>query len=195
MVFECGDIMFDNALHYGKNAPKPALDNFIFLTLHRPSNVDHTDQLIAFLRGLIDIAEDLKLTILFPIHPRTLKNCEASSDWKELSASTQLKLTAPLPYTETIGALKHAKLVWTDSGGLCKEAFMMHTPCLILRAETEWVELEENGYAFVVHNDLNQIKEKSLHFLNCGMPESKNLYGNGNAAQYIHDTLVEFLNK
>jgi len=194
LLFECGDIMFDNALHYGQNAPKPDLENYIFLTLHRPSNVDNPEALISFLKGLLEIALELNLKIMFPIHPRTLKNCVSSAAWEELSQSEQLQLTEPLPYTETMGALKHAHLVWTDSGGLCKEAFMMGTPCLILRSETEWVELVENGYAQVVHNDLNAIKEESEAFLKNGMPAAKNLYGDGHAAQFIHDTLVQYLN-
>jgi UDP-GlcNAc3NAcA epimerase len=194
ILFECGDIMLDNAMHYGVTAQKPAIENFIFLTLHRPSNVDNADVLIEFLEGLIGIAKELDLTLLFPIHPRTLKTCESSSRWVELANSTHLQLTSPMPYTETIGALKHARLVWTDSGGLCKEAFMMGTPCLILRSETEWVELVDNGYAYVVHNNLNSIKDKSILFLKQGMPPMKNLYGDGNAAQFIHDTLVQYLN-
>jgi len=194
ILFECGDIMYDNALFYSQNAPKPDLDNFIFLTLHRPSNVDDPSKLIQFLKGLIAIAEDLNHTILFPIHPRTLKNCEQIKEWETVQKSKHLMLTNPMPYTATIGALMEAKLVWTDSGGLCKEAFMMGAPCLILRTETEWVELVENGYAKVVHNDLEAIKNESKYFLNNGIPPSKPLYGNGNAASFIHDKLVEFLN-
>jgi hypothetical protein len=52
----------------------------------------------------------------------------------------------------------------------------------------------ENGYAHVVHNDLHAIKEKSIEFLEQGMPATKNLYGDGHAAQFIHDTLVQYLN-
>jgi UDP-N-acetylglucosamine 2-epimerase len=61
----------------------------------------------------------------------------------------------------------------------------MGTPCLILRSETEWTELVDNGFAKVVHNDLNKIKIESQSFLNKGIPESTDLYGNGHSAEII----------
>ena len=101
-------------------------------------------------------------------------------------------LFPPFNYSETLEKLTKSSLVWTDSGGLCKEAFYMGTPCLILRSETEWTELVDNGYAKVVHNDLSKIKIESQYFLNKGMPESIDLYGNGHSAEIILSSIKSF---
>lgn len=193
-VVECGDVMLDNALYYS-NGIAQSRESFIFLTLHRPSNVDNPEFLLPFLQELVQIASDLKMELHFSIHPRTAKSLEDSDmkdEWERLKLNKNLFLFPPLNYTDTLAKLTQASLVWTDSGGLCKEAFYMGTPCLILRSETEWTELVENGYAKIVHNDLEKIRTESLSFLQHGIPESLPLYGDGNAAEIILSSIKTF---
>ena len=193
-VVECGDVMLDNALYYSNGIAKER-GNFIFLTLHRPSNVDNPELLLPFLQELVQIASDLKMELHFSIHPRTAKSLEDSNlkdEWERLKLNSNFILFPPFNYTETLGKLTQASLVWTDSGGLCKEAFYMGTPCLILRSETEWTELVEHGYAQVVHNDLEKIKTESSNFLESGIPDSLPLYGNGHAAELILSSIKSF---
>jgi UDP-GlcNAc3NAcA epimerase len=193
-VVECGDVMLDNALYYSNGLAKKRED-FIFLTLHRPSNVDNPEMLLPFLRELVQIASDLKKELHFTIHPRTAKSLEDSNlkdEWECLKLNANFILFPPLNYTETLAKLTQASLVWTDSGGLCKEAFYMGTPCLIIRSETEWTELVEHGYAKLVHNNLEKIKSESSNFLQQGMPDSLPLYGKGNAAAIILSSIKSF---
>ena len=193
-VIECGDVMLDNALYYSKGIIKKR-ENYIFLTLHRPSNVDNPEFLLPFLQELVRISIELKKDLHFAIHPRTeasLDNSELKEEWEQLKLNNNLILIPPFNYTKTLEKLAKASLVWTDSGGLCKEAYYMRTPCLILRSETEWTELERGGYAAVVHNNLKLINFQSLYFLYKGMPESVNLYGNGKASEIILASIKSF---
>lgn len=193
-VIECGDVMLDNALYYSKEITKVS-GGSIFLTLHRPSNVDNPELLLPFLQELVQIATDLNKELHFSIHPRTAHSIEKSNfkdEWEKLKLNNNFILFPPLRYSETLEKLAQAALVWTDSGGLCKEAFYMGTPCLILRSETEWIELVEQGYAKVVHNDLERIKFESEVFLKEGMPSSLPFYGNGNAAEIILSSIKSF---
>lgn len=194
-VIECGDVMLDNALYYSNGIVKEG-GNYIFLTLHRPSNVDSPEFLLTFLQELVRISIELNKELHFAIHPRTaasLDNSELKEEWEQLKLNDNFILFPPLNYTDTLEKLAKASVVWTDSGGLCKEAFYMGTPCLILRSETEWIELVEQGYAKVVHNDLERIKLESEVFLNEGMPSSLPLYGNGNATEIILSSIKSFL--
>lgn len=194
-VIECGDVMLDNALYYSRGIKKVS-EPFIFLTLHRPSNVDNPELLLPFLQELIQIAAYLNKEIHFSIHPRTSRSLENSNfkvEWEKMKLNSNFILFPPLSYTDTLEKLAKASLVWTDSGGLCKEAFYMGTPCLILRSETEWTELVENGFAKVVHNDLEKIKVESLAYVEKGIPDSLPLYGNGNASEIILSSIKSFL--
>ena len=194
VVIECGDVMLDNALYYSNGIAKER-EKYIFLTLHRPSNVDNPEFLLPFLQKLLQISAGLGMELHFAIHPRTtisLEKSDLKDEWERLKLNSNFILFPPFNYTETLGKLTQASLVWTDSGGLCKEAFYMGTPCLILRSETEWTELVEHGYAKVVHNDLEKIKTESSNFLASGIPDSLPLYGNGHAAELILSSIKSF---
>ena len=122
---ECGDVMLDNALYYSNGLAKER-EHSIFLTLHRPSNVDNPEFLLPFLQELVQIASDLQKELHFSIHPRTAHSLENSSfkeEWEQLKLNNNLVLFPPLSYSETLAKLTSVSLVWTDSGGLCKEAF------------------------------------------------------------------------
>ena len=74
----------------------------------------------------------------------------------------------------------------TDSGGVQKEAYFHHTPCITLRDETEWVETVEAGWNQIAGSE----KESILHCLE-NQPEQKEIqeYGIGNASKNIIDLL------
>lgn len=109
--------------------------NYVFVTLHRPSNVDNKESLSCIMRNLIELSD--KLPVIFPVHPRTEKNM---IEWKLKPASNQyenFKLCKPVGYFESIGLADMARFVLTDSGGLQEETTFLKVPCLTLRPNTE----------------------------------------------------------
>src|SRR5262249_6608330 len=79
--------------------------------------------------------------VVFPIHPRTAAHAAAAG--LELAPLT---VCPPLGYLDMARLLQDAAAVYTDSGGLQKEAYFHRKPCVTLREETEWVETIENGW-------------------------------------------------
>jgi UDP-N-acetylglucosamine 2-epimerase (non-hydrolysing) len=106
---------------------------FLFVTLHRPSNVDDRETLGVIVRELSAIARDWP--VIFPIHPRTLKCMEEFG--LSFAAVPHLKLIEPVGYHDSLALTEHARCLLTDSGGLQEESTYFRTPCLTLRPNTE----------------------------------------------------------
>ena len=114
---------------------------YLLLTLHRAENTDDQSRLIDLLKYVEYFAQQEQLKIIFPIHPRTRKIC---NQYKiDLDA---FQLIEPLGYFDIQNLIQHARYVFTDSGGLQKEAYYHRVPCVTLREETEWVETIDCGW-------------------------------------------------
>ena len=87
---------------------------------------------------------------------------------------------------------KHAAVVMTDSGGVQKEAFFYGTPCVILRAETEWVEIVEAGAGILTEADYARILAAYRQLVNKKIA-FPSLYGDGHASEKIIEEIVRFL--
>ena len=106
---------------------------FVYVTLHRPQNVDNKASLSAIMAGMERISK--RLPVIFPVHPRTRKML---SEFGLVTHSVgNFKLLDPLGYLESLYLTENARLVLTDSGGLQEEATYFRTPCLTLRPNTE----------------------------------------------------------
>ncbi len=106
---------------------------FVYVTLHRPTNVDDRRSLETLMTGLEDLAR--RLPVVFPVHPRTIKMLTAF-DLRPRKDSP-LSLLEPLGYHASLCLTENARMVLTDSGGLQEEATYFRTPCLTLRPNTE----------------------------------------------------------
>jgi len=71
--------------------------------------------------------------------------------------SPLIKIIPPVSFFDMIQLEKNAIMIMTDSGGVQKEAFFYRKPCIIMRSETEWVEIVEAGAALVCDADVNKI--------------------------------------
>jgi len=106
---------------------------FVYVTLHRPSNVDHQASLTAIMGELKELTRHLP--VVFPMHPRTRKMCAQFGI--ALDANGSLRVLDPIGYHDSLCLTENARLVLTDSGGLQEESTYFKTPCLTLRPNTE----------------------------------------------------------
>ncbi len=201
-VFHCGDIMYDNALYFSKlsdekssllESLKLKKNGYVLLTLHRDINTDVPERLNAIFRAVNDISEKHNIHFVIPLHPRTLKK------WSELPDSTlkdiinNNKLITIIPavsYFDFISLEKNSRLIMTDSGGVQKESYFFEKPCLILRDETEWVELLEIGTAKLCGADENKIVQGFQELIRKNDLKFPEIYGDGHAARFILDKIV-----
>jgi UDP-N-acetylglucosamine 2-epimerase (non-hydrolysing) len=136
-----GNIMIDTLvanLQQAQNSPLPdklGLEprSFTYVTLHRPSNVDDQTSLTRLMEELRLLAQ--RLAVVFPIHPRTRKMLDDFGI--PVLHETNLKLTEPLGYHDSLWLTGNARFVLTDSGGLQEESTYLGTTCLTLRPNTE----------------------------------------------------------
>ena len=106
---------------------------FIYVTLHRPANVDHRASLSAIMAEFARIGS--RFPVVFPIHPRTRKMLAEF----DIPASRQgnVRIIDPIGYHDSLCLTENARIVLTDSGGLQEESTFFQTPCLTLRPNTE----------------------------------------------------------
>jgi len=198
-VIHCGDVMYDNAVFFqghpeGKaylNALGLEQKKFLLATIHRDNNTDDNHRLQSILQALVAIATKHQLAVALPAHPRLLG--KLSKDEQSAWSSKGIQFLPPASYVQMIALIGAATLVCTDSGGLQKEAYFMQTPCVIMRSETEWVELVENGHAIVADADQDRIAAAATQLLT-HLPQDWPLrYGDGNAAQHICETILQVI--
>jgi UDP-N-acetylglucosamine 2-epimerase len=142
-----GDTMVDSlkqVRHLVRGAKRTVLSrfslserNYVLVTLHRPSNVDQQERLAAIFAALNKVA--MKFKVIFPAHPRTRLRLQRLGLGKAFGKGG-VTLVAPQGYIEILTLIQNSACLITDSGGMQKESFMLHVPCLTLRKVTEWPE-------------------------------------------------------
>lgn len=88
----------------------------------------------------------------------------------------------------------HCQAIFTDSGGVQKEAFFAGKPCVTLRDETEWVELVKYGFNTLVGADREKILTAEKSFSELQLDFSKPLYGDGHAGDKIVQSILSVMN-
>lgn len=189
-----GDVMYDAALAYADESRGEDLlrrlgvtaGNYALATIHRAENTDNEDRLRQIFEALCEVGKTIP--IVFPVHPRTLKALRALKG-VNLSDS-KLRFVDPLGYLDMLALEKTANTIITDSGGVQKEAFFFRVPCVIVRPETEWVEIVRLGGGVLA--EPNQITE-AVNGASCEISEAAaaTLYGGGKASQSIARELLD----
>lgn len=200
-IYIVGDVLIDNLIYNLPFAKDYKMkEEYVLLTLHRPSNTDSKRNLKNILEGINEIAKTIK--VIFPIHPRTKKQIDKFGLSKLLK---NIDCHKPLGYLNFLGLIKDAMAIITDSGGIQPEAYYLDVPCITLRDTTEHkFTLMEGVNVLVGANKYRLIKEfeklynmprsaigKSLMY-NGYMPPKNKLY-DGKAAERIVKILMEEL--
>lgn len=187
-----GDVMTDVCLRVAAAADRepgpptalpaeldPAAD-YAVATLHRAENTDDPARLAA----VVDALQSLDLPLVLFAHPRLVAKAEAAGI--DLAGGA-VHLAEPVAYPELIAAVRGARAVVTDSGGLQKEAYLLGVPCATVRTETEWVETLEDDWNRLV-------ADPAALPAAVGRPRPQTVrpphYGDGRAAARTLDALV-----
>lgn len=138
--------MIDTLIQHKKAAKQSSIldklnlkeNEYVLVTLHRPSNVDSP-------RTLNGILEVLKIisnytVVVFSIHPRTKKIIDSigvSASLANRIRNKHIIFTEPFGYIDFLKLMSDAKFVLTDSGGIQEETTVLGVPCLTIRKNTE----------------------------------------------------------
>jgi UDP-GlcNAc3NAcA epimerase len=143
---------------------------YVLVTVHREGNVRPER-----LARIVDALDSLELPLVFPAHPRTR---EALADLPHRFGTIE-----PVGFLDFSALASQARVVVTDSGGVQKEAYWYHVPCVTLRPTTEWIDTVEVGANVLVDDDpaavVRAVKEARFP------ADAPELYGDGHASERI----------
>jgi UDP-GlcNAc3NAcA epimerase len=193
-VIRSGDVMQDAAMFYLGRAHETShiIEDlnlsetpFILCTIHRAENTDDPARLRSICEALNEVSAHT--TVVLPLHPRTRKYLD------QLGISLDARIIPPVGYFDMLMLLSACRMVFTDSGGVQKEAYFFNKYCITMRDQTEWLELVEGGYNQICGADKHLILKAYREFKNLSADFDPNLYGGGKAAEFIVAELFEEL--
>lgn len=205
-VYHCGDVMYDNTIYFSKVAAQRTkvlekndleAGKFVLATIHRNNNTDDETRLNALFNAMNKIASGNNIKIIVPLHPRTSKLLSgnlSSELYSTIKTNPLIKIIGPVSFLDMIALEKNAQLIMTDSGGVQKEAFFFKKPCIILRSETEWVELVNSGSARITDANEEEIVKAYIQFTKAGRLKFPDLFGDGTAAEFICGEILKHIN-
>ncbi|MCE1201237.1 MAG: UDP-N-acetylglucosamine 2-epimerase (non-hydrolyzing) [Bacteroidia bacterium] len=204
-IFHCGDVMYDNSLHFAsiaeaKSAAPADLARindkpFILCTIHRNNNTDDSNRLNQIFRSLLEIATQARHAIYLPMHPRTRLVLEKNLEpllYRAVLENHKFFIAPPASFLEMTWLESRADMVITDSGGVQKEAYFFGKPCIILRDETEWKEIVEVGAAKLSGANNEAILLAYNSFIEKRPNDFPEIFGDGKAAAFICSTLLKY---
>lgn len=204
-VFHSGDIMYDNSLYFARLADEKTDilrrlgledEKFVLATIHRDNNTDDPERLTAIAEALLEITER-GYKIVLPLHPRTKKLLPqnlSEDDYRRITSNPDIMIIPPVSFFEIIVLERHASLIMTDSGGLQKEAYFFRKPCLILRPETEWVEIVEQHAGIITDADKELIVRSFDEYIDT-KPQFPPLFGDGHSAEFMLDKTLDIIGR
>ena len=197
-IYFTGDIMYDNSLFFAELAERKKgeilesmsleRDKFVLVTIHRDINTDDVVRLDAILSTLKNLAEEYSLPFVMPFHPRTMNSLKSGLNnlLDDLRNSRFVRIVPPVSYLAMTLLEKTCTMIITDSGGVQKESHFFRKPCIVLRKETEWIELVANGTVRLADANPELIRSVFSEYMHSGQNlEYPGFYGDGKTAEFI----------
>ena len=142
-----GDVMNDT-LRLARALPSPSVDileslgvrprEYVVATIHRPENTGSAERLGEVLDYIREHADGAP--IILPAHPRV-----AGLIADQGIPTDGFTLCKPLGYLDMARLAGNARELFTDSGGLQKEAYFHDVPATVINDDTPWPVLRAAG--------------------------------------------------
>ena len=190
-----GNIMYDSFLHFadrpwdqpnildfdGKHVTVP--EEFYYMTCHRQENTYSDEPLTEILLAM----NSLDAPTIYAVHPR---NHDRAKRIVDKEGFTNIILTQPVGYSDSVHLTKNAKKIVTDSGGLQCEAFYAGVQCVFVLDFVVWPETmvdNRNQLAKADHNDiLTKLAKQQV------INPDYQPFGDGHAAEKICDIITKY---
>lgn len=181
-----GDVMYDAVLFYREKAKQISTiltredllpGQFVLATIHRAENTNNLQRLQQICEALNEIHQHRK--VVLPLHPRTKAYLQSNQ------IPLVVKVIEPVGYFDMLTLLENCSMVFTDSGGLQKEAYWFKKFCVTLRDQTEWIELSECGANRLTGARKDKILSAYKDFSSAVFAIDRPFYGDGTASQQI----------
>jgi UDP-GlcNAc3NAcA epimerase len=193
-----GDLMYDCFLAFWPKAKTEILtrlgleaERYFLATIHRAENTNDPERFSSILEGLVA----LSLPVVFPVHPRARQSVEQFA--RQHGGLGTLRPQDPVGYLEMLALERYAQCIFTDSGGVQREAFFAGVPSVIIRNTTEWVEQVSNGWSVLVRGGGKDIlaayktvqsRSREIHPALC-----EAIYGDGQAASRVAEAIEDIM--
>ncbi len=193
-VHYVGDVMYDAILQNVKIAESKSNvlnklglipEAYYLATIHRAENTDNPENL----KNILSAFRSLDKKVILPLHPRTFQIIKTTGLRSHINDN--INIIDPLSYLDMIAAQKNTSKIFTDSGGIQKEAYFLRRPCITIRNETEWTETIDMGVNVLTGTSPERIIDAALNF--DPSFESTSVFGDGNASEKIVEILLKFL--
>jgi UDP-N-acetylglucosamine 2-epimerase len=192
-----GDIMLDTTLRMLERLSDAftaetlqkygvAEEAFALATTHRAIIRETPD----LLRNVLEALRAMPMPVLLPLHPSTRSAIAAHGLEELIRPGTSLRVVPPIKYSEMLVLLSHCRAVYSDSGGLIKEAYFFKKPCVTLDYQTEWVETLEGAWNVVAGPDKARILRAAARSEPDPAVYKRDVFGTGRTAPRILETLT-----
>ncbi|MBP7184849.1 MAG: UDP-N-acetylglucosamine 2-epimerase (non-hydrolyzing) [Saprospiraceae bacterium] len=157
---------------------------YVYVTLHRAANTENVNNL----KNILFALHEIDMIKIFPMHPRTAKVIK-DNGMQYLLEDDKFKVIEPLQFWENQVLIKNAYQCLTDSGGVIKEAYFHHIPCIVFDKQTEWMEAVNEGWTHIAGPD----KEKIIYlYHHISKPE---FHGNSLGDGKVAERIIEIIKK
>ncbi len=197
-VVRTGDLMYDCFNSFKERADKTILDrlglkagDYFLATVHRAENTDDAGKL----RSILSALDALPLPVILPVHPRVAGKIREYTD--SVDSPGALRPIEPVGYLGMLALEAGAKCIFTDSGGVQREAFFWGKPSVVLRETTEWREIVEGGWSILSgwrsQDILNAYERIDNQYPDIPQNVRDEVFGGGLAAERVAEAIEAML--